>query len=137
MNPRSDQHEIEWIKNLNTLHPNGYNLDAGGRKKFPSKLSRVRRRESHIGRRLTLEHRQAIGHSLKGRKLPGKWYIITDPLGQSQKIRNLKEFCISRSLNYNAARCVLRYRSTGQSKWEWGHWKGWMIQRADDTSEAM
>ena len=35
-----NEREIHWIKELNTLSPNGYNLDSGGKNKIPSEETR-------------------------------------------------------------------------------------------------
>ena len=115
-----DQSEILWIAKLNTLHPYGYNLDAGGQRKRPSKFSRQRRRKAHLGNSLSADHRAAISASLKGKTYAGHWFIVTDPSGETQRIQNLREFCTLRSLNYNSIRCALRRKR---------QWKGWNFQR--------
>jgi hypothetical protein len=116
----TNESEIRWIAKLNTLHPNGYNLDAGGQRKYPSNLSRQRRHQSHVGRSLSPEHRAAISASLRGKTYAGHWFNVTDPDGINWRVRNLREFCTHQSLNYNSLRCAVRRHK---------QWKGWSFQK--------
>ena len=81
-----DQSEIAWIAKLNMLHPHGYNLDAGGQRKYPSKISKHRHRKAHLGKSLSPEHRDAISVSLKGKTYLGHSFIVTDPSGETRRI---------------------------------------------------
>ena len=41
-----NEREVHWIKELNTLSPNGYNLDSGGKNKIPSEETKIKISES-------------------------------------------------------------------------------------------
>ena len=65
-----DEREIYWIKEHNTLSPNGYNLDEGGN--GPRKLSeetRAKMSASHTGTFHAKETCAKISRSLKGRTM--------------------------------------------------------------------
>lgn len=48
---RLDECESYWIKKLNTLYPNGYNLESGGKNNFiHSKKSNKKNKRSNLGR---------------------------------------------------------------------------------------
>ena len=59
--------EIEMIKKINSLVPNGYNLEKGGRGGRPSKESKIKMSLSHRGVKLSEEHKIKIGLSQIGR----------------------------------------------------------------------
>ncbi len=81
-----NEREIFWIAELNSKHPNGYNLTDGGEgtagvertpetrakisaaKKNPSAETRAKMSAVHKGKPLSDEHRAKIGASGKGRK---------------------------------------------------------------------
>lgn len=63
-----DNMEIETIKHFNSLNPNGYNLETGGNcLKEMCKESRLKMSSWQTGRRLTLEHKNNISKSNKGK----------------------------------------------------------------------
>ena len=82
-----NEREIFWIAELNSKHPNGYNLTDGGEgssgvertpetrakisaaKKNPSAETRAKMSAVHKGKPLSDEHRAKIGATQKGKKL--------------------------------------------------------------------
>lgn len=58
--------EIHYIKELNTLSPNGYNLTTGGEGGIPSEETRARMRESHKNRVVTDFMKSQISKGLMG-----------------------------------------------------------------------
>jgi len=104
--------EQQFIKEHNTLYPNGYNLTTGGKvgKKFPH----------------TEERKRAVSEKLKGRRLSKerilkncRKYVITDPSGHVFCIANLYQFCKDHQLNSGAMANVAR----GALK----QYKGWLV----------
>ena len=64
-----DKMEIFWIKNLNTLAPNGYNIEGGGNKnKIISQATRIKIGEKSKGRIPTKETREKMSITRKGKK---------------------------------------------------------------------
>lgn len=62
--------EIAWIRDLQTMAPNGYNLREGGQGGRASDETRQRMREAKLGKKTgpcSDERREAISKSLKGR----------------------------------------------------------------------
>ena len=60
--------EEYWIKYLNTLAPNGYNLkEGGGSKGKATAETRLKMSIAHKGKTVTEEHRQRTSHFFKGR----------------------------------------------------------------------
>jgi group I intron endonuclease len=66
--------ENEWILKLNTVYPNGYNLNTGGLNKRWSEFSKIKMSNSHKGKKLSQEHKINISNSVKSvfRKNPEK-----------------------------------------------------------------
>lgn len=63
-----NQKEISYIKDLNSLSPNGYNLDSGGKNKVMHQSTKDKLSKIRLGKKVgpfTLEHRMAISNSLK------------------------------------------------------------------------
>ena len=67
-----NEREIHWIKELNTLSPNGYNLQEGGRNGFPSEETRKKMGAWQVGRTISPETRLKIAETSKKR--------IVDPI---------------------------------------------------------
>lgn len=65
-----NKREISWIKKLNTISPNGYNLTEGGEGAKHSKQTRGLLSKKLKGRIITKEHRQKISNTMTGRKMP-------------------------------------------------------------------
>jgi group I intron endonuclease len=63
--------ETKFIEELNSMVPNGYNLKTGGHNTVYSEESRLKMSLSHIGKKLSEEHRLRISKGCKG--LPGPW----------------------------------------------------------------
>ena len=60
-NGELDEREIEYIKELDTLKPNGYNLDCGGNlQKSRSRETRLKISKALTGKKLSTEHRKSI-----------------------------------------------------------------------------
>jgi len=60
-----------WIKQLSTLHPNGYNLIEGGKNRKPTLETRLKRSKSMMGLKRgkrSPEHAEKIASQLRGRK---------------------------------------------------------------------
>lgn len=87
--------EMAWIKMLNTLAPNGYNLHSGGRGgslspehkhklsiahlgKKPSPETRARMSATRKGRPLSARHLEAIRHSDRSHIIPRRGFKISD-----------------------------------------------------------
>jgi group I intron endonuclease len=60
-----NQKETEYIKIFNSLYPNGYNLNTGGGNKKWSQKSKGKMSKSHMGKKLTESHKEAIRRSVK------------------------------------------------------------------------
>lgn len=61
-----NQKEIDWIKKLNTLSPNGYNLKSGGHcGGTPCAETLKRQSLSHIGKKISLETRKKMSEAQK------------------------------------------------------------------------
>lgn len=86
--------EIETIRLLNTLAPNGYNLTLGGDGTLGCfKSEEVRRKIAapQRGRKFTEEHRAKLSAALKGRKLPEE---VKRKIGDaSAKVVRTPEWC--------------------------------------------
>jgi group I intron endonuclease len=68
-----DYFEKDLIKNLNTLVPNGYNLQNGGNKnKTHHKITIEKLRKSHLGKKLTEETKKKISLKNKGKIISNK-----------------------------------------------------------------
>ena len=66
-----DCHERHWIQRLNTLAPNGYNLDSGGNtNKTHSEETKRKISEIQIGRTLPEKHRVNISKGMLGKTIP-------------------------------------------------------------------
>lgn len=63
-----DLAEQETIGRLNTLSPSGYNLTAGGSCGSPTAESLQKRSAALKGRKLSIEHREKLSQSQRGRK---------------------------------------------------------------------
>ncbi|CAB4122528.1 grpIintron_endo, group I intron endonuclease [uncultured Caudovirales phage] len=63
-----DEREIYWINKHDSMSPNGYNLQSGGRtNKVVSEETRQKMSKTRKGRKLSEAHARAISESLKGR----------------------------------------------------------------------
>lgn len=84
--------EIEMIKKTNSLIPNGYNLEKGGRGGRPSKESRIRMSLAHKGIKLSEEHKIKIGLSQIGRIGPmvGKTHSEESKEKTSKALKGIK-----------------------------------------------
>jgi len=63
-----DNYEVYYIRELNSLHPNGYNLTSGGGTCVFSEETKKKMSESHKGVPLSEEHRKNISDSHMGDK---------------------------------------------------------------------
>lgn len=63
-----DSKEIELIKTYNTLVPNGYNLEEGGAIGKPCEESKLKMRNSHLGKKATAETKEKMKNSQLGKK---------------------------------------------------------------------
>jgi len=73
-----NQREIYWIKEINTLYPNGYNLTEGGEgasgriisDETKKKMSEAQKgsKNPFYGKKLSTEHRRKISEAKKGKK---------------------------------------------------------------------
>jgi hypothetical protein len=85
-----DWMEIEWIKELNSISPNGYNLDSGGNtNKHLSKETKKKISLSNKGKLQSEETKNKRSILLKGRKSPmkGKNHSI-DTIEKMKKMKN-------------------------------------------------
>lgn len=65
-----NQREMWWIKTMNSLAPNGYNLDSGGKSGGrKSEITKQKISQAHLGKRMSIEARKRIGAAKRGRKL--------------------------------------------------------------------
>ena len=64
-----DEWEQYYIKFYNTLYPNGYNLEEGGRGGVPSEDARRKMSEAKKGKRHSDEHRKKLSEATKGKQL--------------------------------------------------------------------
>lgn len=78
-----NEKEVFFIKKFNSLHPNGYNLDSGGKNKIPSAESRKIQSEKMKGRRVSIHTEIKPGQRIspatewkKGRLATNKKAII-------------------------------------------------------------
>jgi len=62
-----NQREIFWIKELNSVRPNGYNLKSGGSHGRHSEESKIKMRIAHTGKKLSNEHKIKLGIAGTGR----------------------------------------------------------------------
>ncbi len=62
--------EVDWIRKLDTLSPNGYNLTEGGEGAKHSKQTRELLSKKLRGRKHSEEAKQKISNTLTGRKMP-------------------------------------------------------------------
>ena len=58
-----NEREVHWIKELNTLSPNGYNLEVGGKNKIPCEETRKKMSARKIGVPHSLEHRKNLAEA--------------------------------------------------------------------------
>ena len=66
-----NEREIFWIKELNSMAPNGYNLTSGGERDYTvSEKSRAKNSESHRGKKLSQETCVKMSKSRTGEKNP-------------------------------------------------------------------
>lgn len=66
----TDEAEKFWIASLNTITPNGYNMNGGGcgpYKVSPEVCEKIR--QSHLGKPLSEEHKKKMSEAIKGRKV--------------------------------------------------------------------
>ncbi len=84
--------EIEMIKKTNSLVPNGYNLEIGGKGGRPSKESKIKMSEAHKGVKLSEEHKRKIGLSQIGRIGPmvGKTHSKESKKKTSEALKGIK-----------------------------------------------
>jgi group I intron endonuclease len=64
--------EQYYIKLFNTLAPNGYNLDSGGKNKIMHQSTKDKLSKAHLGKKckpFTQEHKNAISKTLKERRI--------------------------------------------------------------------
>ena len=72
-----------WIKTINTLSPNGYNIEEGGSDKgIVAESTKQKLRKINIGKTVSIETRNKISESLMGEKNPfyGKTHSIESKL---------------------------------------------------------
>lgn len=65
-NEHLDKYEVHYIKEFQTLSPNGYNLTTGGEGGIPSDETRAKMRESHKGRVVDDFWKSQISKGLQG-----------------------------------------------------------------------
>lgn len=142
-----NEREIFWIKELNTLAPNGYNLKTGGSSggnlseitkqkirekhlgKKASKETRLKLRNSHLGHKHTIETKKKLSAINKGKKPSAaavaacklklsKTYYFISPLGKPIKIINMKEFCIKNNLSPSKMSSVANKKRNHHKQWK-------------------
>lgn len=84
-----NQEEVYWIKELNSLAPNGYNLDSGGKNKKP-----------HLQTRLKL--------SIIGGSTPFDVYKITESIGYHRSFKILKTEYVGTWINKSECAEILK-----------------------------
>ncbi len=110
--------EIYYIKELETLIPNGYNMDEGGwggslKLEHYSEEEQIRRRKrfSDAQRKrfndITPEERKELGEI--SRKAREKLWRVESPRGEVSIVKGLKRFCQENDLNYNTLFASKRY----------------------------
>lgn len=62
--------ETEWILKLNTLAPNGYNLQVGGKNGLIAEETRKKISNSHKGKHLSEAHKKALSIAFSGKNHP-------------------------------------------------------------------
>jgi group I intron endonuclease len=109
--------EIYWIKDLNTVSPNGYNLTTGGERgsyspdsrALMSRLAIERMKDPNLRRKLS-EANMGVNnpnygqhHSLeritKFVESCSRLWEVTDPTGSTIIVKNMNAFCSERQLN--------------------------------------
>lgn len=132
-----DEREEYWIKKLNTLSPNGYNLRTGGRGRF--KVSEeTRKRISEVkqgtkspfkgkpsGYRCTKEHKLKMSRLFKGRK-PHENTIEANKkpvkcLNDGVVYGSVKEVSIKLGLNINSVSAVVNGRKNTIKGYKFEH----------------
>ncbi|HPI81720.1 MAG TPA: NUMOD3 domain-containing DNA-binding protein [Candidatus Paceibacterota bacterium] len=124
------EREIYWIEKLDTYN-NGYNLTKGGdgllgfshNEKTKTKLSNL-----HSGKKLSIDHKQKIGNSLKGNKNLGGWNKsikwdeeVKNKISRSnkgkkhtedskRKMRNSKRFLYSDKINHPRSKIFIVHK---------------------------
>ena len=113
--------EDEWIQKLNSIHPNGYNLQTGGKRGFKAHpLTRQK-----LSRSKTIEHRPKLSEAKTGKACPkvaesnrrrsgessatAKQWRIHCPDGSILLMTGIAQFCRDRSLNHWALGMTARY----------------------------
>lgn len=91
-----DIREVFWIKELNSLHPNGYNMVASAGGGYVSKEHYDKLSKRYSGRTLPLEQKEKISKSKSGENNPNWGKKLTDEekrkvsKGNKGKIRSVK-----------------------------------------------
>lgn len=117
-----DFYEIKYIKEFNTLVPNGYNLESGGNnKKTINKETKQKLRELNLGKKLTEEHKLNISKGSKAREpnyvhnLKGTGVLISynknrNSYRTNYNGNNYEKFINSKRDKYEACADVLVHR---------------------------
>lgn len=63
-----NKREEQWIKKLNTISPNGYNLRSGGENSSVHIGTKNKMSKAHIGKKFSKDHRKNLSLSLRGKK---------------------------------------------------------------------
>ncbi|RWZ87266.1 MAG: hypothetical protein EO766_12130 [Hydrotalea sp. AMD] len=132
--------EVELISKFNTLAPNGYNLNTGGKNAVPSKETREKMSKAkkgkiphNKGKPMSEEQKQHLSKLNKGKSRPNhikqkmigkpnlhtsKCWIITNILTQEQyKVNNLPSWCKEHNVNYVNLLAVQKRQGICQKQW--------------------
>lgn len=109
-----NEKEIYYIKEFNTLTPNGYNISTGGSggDMFTDNPNKEKIRQKYIDNAKYGEKNVRCGK-----------YKITFPDGNIKIVEGLKQFCRKNNLNYNSVKTYLRNNKS---------YKGYTLEIIDD-----
>lgn len=100
-----------WIKEFNSIVPNGYNITTGGERDFNlSQETKDKLSASHLNKKLSDSHKNSISSTLKGRVFSNKTkklisinksfvYYLKDLAGNIHKINHLSSFAKKYNMN--------------------------------------
>jgi group I intron endonuclease len=146
------QSECDYIKRLNTLAPNGYNLTEGGERpnftpevrakisaahkgRHASKATRLKLRKAGLGRKFPQDRIDRMRNCRIGKKpcslaltnsilTNQKTYKLVSPSGDEVQITNMSRFCKSNDLNKFKMCEVVNHKRQDH--------KGWSVQPERD-----
>jgi group I intron endonuclease len=124
--------EQYYITLFNTLAPNGYNLMAGGKNSIRSEETKQKMSASQLGIRKpkTVEHREKISESLKGRKQSKEWINkrIAPLVGRKRPLSIMENLRLTRIGTKHTAETKSRMSKAHTGKR--GYWNG-KVKSAD------